>query len=216
MEKLPISKSNKRFLFIGLFIVPFFIGMALIFMGKGIGTLPKLHAVEGKKKVYYTVPNFAVTKLENNKEFIFSNLDSSIYVITLHPLSNQFNWEKHLVYLTKVMERYNNTKVLTIFEGDTNQFNWSENPEPYIKKFPKWEVAYTNSTNFEQIKNYLKVKNDSITGIPPYVIVDKEKIIRAYCAINDLKTARDIPKMLKILNNQYAPRNHKVEKRPSN
>lgn len=215
MEKLPISKSYKRYLLIGLFIVPFFIGMALIFMGKGIGTLPKLHALDAKKKLYYTVPEFNVTNLSGHQNFTFSHQDSSIYVVTLHPISNQFNWEKHLMYLTKVMERYNNAKVLTILEGDTAQFNWTENPEPFFKKFPKWVVTYTNSGNFEQIKNYLKTEVDSANGLPPYIIVDKEKIIRAYCKINDLKTARDIPKMLKILNNQYAPRNNKVEKRPT-
>ena len=215
MEKLPISKSYKRYLLIGLFIVPFFIGMALIFMGKGIGTLPKLHALDAKKKLYYTVPEFYVTNISDHQNFTFSHQDSSIYVVTLHPISNQFNWEKHLMYLTKVMERYNNAKVLTILEGDTALFNWTENPEPFFKKFPKWVVTYTNSGNFEQIKNYLKTEVDSANGLPPYIIVDKEKIIRAYCKINDLKTARDIPKMLKILNNQYAPRNNKVEKRPT-
>ncbi len=215
MEKLPISKSYKRYLLIGLFIVPFFIGMALIFMGKGIGTLPKLHAIDAKKKLFYTVPEFEVISLSNHQNFTFSHKDSSIYVVTLHPLSNQFNWEKHLMYLTKVMERYNNAKVLTILEGDTSQFKWSENPKPFFEKFPKWIVTYTNNSNFEQIKNHFRTEVDSINGLPPYIILDKEKIIRAYCKINDLKTARDIPKMLKILNNQYAPRNKKVEKRPT-
>jgi hypothetical protein len=215
MEKLPLSKFYKRYLLIGLFIVPFFIGMALIFMGKGIGTLPKLHAIDVKKKIYYTVPEFEVTNLLGQQKFKFSQLDSSIFVVTLHPISNQFNWEKHLMYLTKVIERYNNTKVLTILEGDTAQFNWTENPEPFIKKFPKWMVTYTNTGNFEKIKNYFKTEVDTTNGLPPYIIVDKEKIIRAYCKINDLKTARDVPKMLKILNNQYAPRNNKVEKNPN-
>ena len=223
METKGISSKSKKVLFVSLFIVPFLAGMALIFMGKGMGSLPTLHQIGSKEvngktvKTYYTVPDF------NYNEFLFqdssvnklnfSTQDSSIYLITLHDKKNNTEWEKHLMYITKIFERYSNVKILSIYEGNPNDFKWAENPVPYFKTFPKWIPAWVNSNEFNNIVQLLKTQPDSITGIYPYIIIDKEKHIRTYCDINDLKVARDIPKLLKILHNQYAPRRVKISKK---
>jgi hypothetical protein len=218
------SSSNtsykKKLLFISLFIVPFLAGMALIFMGKGIGTLPTLHQtgtkeIEGKKiKTYYAVPDFVINDFTNGK-IEFSSKDSSIYLITLFDKKNSTQWEKHMMYITKIFQRYNNVKILSIYEGNPNEFKWAENPVPYFKQFPKWVTGWAETSEFNEIIKGFKTKPDSITGIYPYIIVDKSKHIRTYCDINDLKASRDIPKLLKILNNQYAPRRVKITQKPN-
>ena len=57
-----------------------------------------------------------------------------------------------------------------------------------------------------EVKNNLKLKLNDSTQMYDYVLVDKDEHIRAHCSINDAKVARDIPKMFKLLNNQYVPR----------
>ncbi len=211
MEIRTISVKQKRLLFVSLFIVPFLAGMVLIFMGKGIGSLPFLHpteemGVEGKMKMqYYSVPNFSV-KGFNDTIVNFSDKDSSIYLLTLFDKVNQDNWEEHMMYIPKIVSRYSNFKVLSIYEGNPSDFSWAENPMPFFERFPTWTVSWENTEEFNKIKTYLKLHADSATNVLPYVIIDKEKHIRAYCPINDLKASRDVPKLLKILNNQYAPR----------
>lgn len=218
MSSLGITTNKKRLLFISLFIVPFLVGMALIFMGKGIGTLPYLHE-EGEKevngkmvKVYYQIPNFEYKDF-NDSLLTFSKNDSSIFVITLNDKKNSNEWEKHLMYVTKIFERYSNTKILSLYEGNPWDFKWKENPLPYFKQFPKWQTGWLNTNDFNNVTKLLKANPDSLTGLYPYIIVDKEKHIRTYCAINDLKAVRDIPKLLKILNNQYAPRRVTISKK---
>lgn len=206
MSEKGLIGNRKRLLFITLFIVPFLVGMALIFMGKGIGTLPILH--EESEGEYYVVPEFSGVTFDST-QFTFSHQDSSIYVIVSMPEDHPEEWEKHIMYVTKIFKRYNNTKVLTIFEGDIHNFEWTESPKSFIDSYEKWLAIGVDSEQFQTIQGYLRNEVDSVTDLPRYVIVDKEKHIRTYCAINDLKQARDIPKLLKILNNQYAPR--KVE-----
>lgn len=215
LDSLNTSLKRKRLLFVSLFIVPFLAGMALIFWGKGIASLPILHpvgqdTVEGKTiTTYYKVPNFSFKDLEGGTvEFL--DTDSSLFLLTLFQQSQQAEWEKHMMYHTKIIQRYSNAKIFTIYEGDSTTFNWSENPVPYFNRYPKWTAGQMNSSEFNQLARNLYLEVDSVSGIYPYVIIDKEKHIRAYCSINDLKASRDVPKMFKILHNQYAPRRAKI------
>ena len=210
MTNRGISSSKKRILFISLFIVPFLVGMALIFMGKGLGTLPTLHQTE--KGSFYTVPEFTASNFSDSSAYTFSHSDSSIFVVILMPKEINSEWGKHIMYASKIFERYNNTKILTIFEEEKS-YTWDENPLSFFNRYEKWEAVTQDSVLFEKTMQLFKNQPDSITKVPPYVIVDKEKHIRAYCDINDLKKARDVPKMLKILNNQYAPRKIEVTRK---
>lgn len=205
MESRGLSSTLRRVLYITLFVVPFLLGMALIFMGKGLGTLPILHKIG--EESYYAVPEMnyegsAATSLN------FNASDSAITLFTLHQKENKEIWEKHIMYVSKILKRYNNVTVHSVFETDSAN-SWSEDPKPFMDGYKKWDRAELKSNDFDEVIENLKLYEDSITGTLPYVIVDKASHIRAYCAINDLKKARDVPKMLKILNNQYAPR--KVE-----
>ena len=215
MSSMSISSGWKKILFITLFIVPFLAGMALIFKGKNIGSLPTLHQIGTKKingkkvKLYYVIPDFTINSFEN-KTIEITSKDSAICLITLHDKKHNLEWEKHLMYITKIFQRYSNVKIISIYEGNPNDFKWGENPVPYFNRFPKWVTGWADSNEFNKIADLLKNKPDSTTGIYPYVIIDKENHIRTYCDINDLKASRDIPKLLKILHNQYAPRRVKL------
>lgn len=209
------SRNRKKVLFISLFIVPFLVGMALIFIGKNIATLPILHPEDQEfkddKKVttYYRIPEFSFTSL-SGKKVEFLNSDSSLFLLTLFQSLKEEEWEKHMMYHTKIIERYSNAKFYTIYEGSAADFVWTEDPIPFFKRFDSWEAGFMPNAEFNLLIKNLKLLPDSITGMYPYVLVDKEKHIRAYCNINDLKAARDIPKMFKILNNQYAPKRAKL------
>lgn len=212
------SNYRKKILFISLFIVPFLAGMALIFIGKNIGTLPTLHPIgeeikDGKNSpIYYQVPEFSFTGLSGEK-IHFLDSDSSLFLLTLFQSAKKEEWEKHMMYHTKIIERYSNAKFYTIYEGSADDFIWSEDPIPFFKRFDSWDAGFMPSYDFNVLVKNLKLVPDSITGVYPYVLLDKEKHIRAYCNINDLKAARDVPKMFKILHNQYAPKRAKISQK---
>ena len=217
MEEIKSSssrKTGKRILLITLFVVPFLIGMALIFMGKGIGTLPFLfpEGKEGRKSVYYTLPQIEL-KERNGVHHQLSPQDSVIRLFCLFHKESKSEWGKHLMYVSKIVARYQNMEVWTIYEGPYLKVDWEEDPSAFIAEHKIWKAAFISTDEFEALKTALKAEVDSNTQIYPYVIVDKEHHIRAFCPINDLKQARDVPKMMKILNNQYAPRNAKLEKK---
>ena len=74
---------------------------------------------------------------------------------------------------------------------------------PTKTKSDKWSLAYVNQDQFNEYLSMFRISINDSTGIPPYVLVDKDEHIRAFCDINDAKIARDIPKMFKLLSNQY-------------
>lgn len=208
------SLPVKRILYIGLFIVPFLIAMALIFWAKGLGTLPIMDEqgkfVQMKFKnppPYYKVPEFSLPGF-NGDTVKFVHSDSILYLVTFFPQSKPTEWGKHILYIgDKILKRANNVRVIGIYENDTALSNWEEDPRKYVKsKSELWDLAHATPQQFDQLMQDFKVPfNDSI-GLPEYVLVDKDEHIRAYCAINDAKVARDIPKMFKLLSNQYVPR----------
>ncbi|MFT6745696.1 MAG: hypothetical protein ACJAZ2_000028 [Glaciecola sp.] len=218
MEK-GTTTFKRRLLFISLFIVPFLAGMALIFIGKGIGTLPVLHEtgvieIDGKDVMqHYQVADFTASKFDGS-EYVFSRKDSSIFLLCLFEEEKQGEWEKNLSYMSKIVDRYTNFKLLSVYENDPSLFNWAEDPVPFFKRHPAWEPLWLEKENFKALVNNLKLYRDSVSGSFPYVIVDKEKYIRTYCPINDLKKSRDVPKLLKILNNQYVPKKIELTAKP--
>ncbi len=212
-EKKTWSPRN-RILYVGLFIVPFLIAMALIYYSKGLGTLPIMN-LEGKfvqlkyknPPPYYTIPEFSLPTFTGDT-IHFSHEDSTLYMITLFHKGNSKEWEKHVLYIgSKIIKRANNIKVISVFEDDPEMTKWKESPNQYVASISdKWYLAHASKKQFSEIKNNLKLSLNDSTNIYDYVLVDKEEHIRAYCPINDAKKARDIPKMFKLLNNQYVPR----------
>lgn len=214
MGEQSISSPKKKILYIGLFIVPFLIAMALIFMSKGLGTLPimdmKGDFVTLKYKnppPYYTVPEFSLPTL-NGDTVDFSHKDSILYMVTLFQKDNPKEWERHLLYIgEKIIKRANNVKVICIYEDDPQMEVWEENPDEYVKSISnKWYLTHATPAQFNELKNKLKAQFNDSTNLYDYILIDKEEHIRAHCTINDAKIARDIPKMFKLLSNQYVPR----------
>lgn len=214
MGEQGLSSPKKKILYIGLFIVPFLLAMALIFLAKGLGTLPIMN-MEGKYEdlrfknppQYYTVPEFQIHDFDGGL-LTFSHADSVVYLVTMLPADKQSEWEKHILYIgEKIIPRATNVRVISLFEGDTSMSKWKESPVPYMqKKSDKWQGAHVSPIVFNRFLADFKTEINDSTGIAPYVMVDKEEHIRAHCNINDAKVARDIPKMFKILSNQYVSR----------
>lgn len=214
MGEIESSVSRKRILFIVLFIVPFLAGMALIFMGKGLGNLPTLHPIQNSNSdsiTYYTVPDL-LTQNFKGELFRISASDSSIKLFCVFSQHEKEEWPKHLMYISKIIGRYKNAKVFSIYEGKYNEADWKESPIQFITSHQIWSACFVEGEEFNKVVDGLKLERDPESGIYPYVIVDKANHIRVYCPINDLKVARDVPNMLKILNNQYVPRRQKIEK----
>ncbi len=214
MGEQQISSPKKKLLYIGLFIVPFLVAMALIFTSKGLGTLPimdmngKFVQLKYKKPPpYYKVPEFKLP-LFIGDTVSFNHEDSILYMITLFNKNNPKEWEKHLMYIgEKIIKRANNVKVISIYEDDPEMTIWTESPNKYVESISdKWYMAHATPSEFEKIKSYLKLSINDSTKLYDYVLIDKDEHIRAYCSINDAKVARDIPKMFKLLSNQYVPR----------
>jgi hypothetical protein len=219
MKDKGLTTFKRRLLFISLFIVPFLAGMALIFIGKGIGSLPILHKVEpiiveGEKvDQYYQVANFSANTFDG-KPYVFSNEDSSLFLLCLFEEEKNEDWEEQLSYMSKIVDRYRNFKLLSIYENDPALFDWAEDPVPFFDRHPAWEALWLTRDNFESLVENLKLYRDTVTKVMPYVIIDKEKHIRTYCPIDDLKKSRDVPKLLKILNNQYVAKKIELTAKP--
>jgi hypothetical protein len=220
MENKGITPFKKRLLFISLFIVPFLAGMALIFIGKDIGNLPILHKtgtvlVDGKSvDQHYQLSEFDAKTFEGTN-YKFSYQDSSLFLICLFEEEKQKQWEEQLSYMSKIVDRYSNFKLLSVYENDPKLFSWGEDPVPFFKRHNGWNAVWMNEDEFGSLVSNLKLYRDSITDAFPYVIIDKEKHIRTYCPIDDLKKSRDVPKLLKILNNEYVPKRIKLTNKPS-
>ena len=129
-------------------------------------------------------------------------------MINLFQKDNSNEWDKHLLYIgEKIIKRANNVRVITIYEDDPEMKLWEESPNEYVKSISdKWYLAHATKDEFSTLKNYLKLTLNDSTNLYDYVLVDKDEHIRAYCTINDAKIARDIPKMFKLLSNQYVSR----------
>ena len=91
MGENKISSPKKKLLYVGLFIVPFLVAMALIFVSKGLGTLPIMDMngkfVQLKHKnppPYYTVPEFSLRTFTGDT-LTFNHEDSILYMITMFP-----------------------------------------------------------------------------------------------------------------------------------
>lgn len=213
VEKV-LSSPKKKLLYIGLFIVPFLVAMALIYTSVNLGTLPIMNR-EGKfvtfkhknHSEYYKIPEFSLPTFSNDTVH-FNHKDSTLYMISLFHKENIKEWEKHVLYIgNKIIKRANNIKVICVFEDESNMESWKESPLDYVKFVSKkWHLAHASPNEFIKIKDYLKLSLNDSTLMYDYVLVDKDEHIRAHCSINDAKVARDIPKMFKLLNNQYVPR----------
>ncbi|MBL56446.1 MAG: hypothetical protein CMP61_04580 [Flavobacteriales bacterium] len=219
MGENKISSPKKKLLYVGLFIVPFLVAMALIFVSKGLGTLPIMDMngkfVQLKHKnppPYYTVPEFSLPTFTGDT-LTFNHEDSILYMITMFPKNNSKEWEKHLMYIgEKIIKRANNVRVIGIYEDDYELKMWSESPLEYVQSVSdKWFMTHASTSEFEKIKASLKLELNDSTNLYDYVMIDKDEHIRAYCSINDAKVARDIPKMFKILSNQYVPRKFDIK-----
>lgn len=214
MGEKALSSPKKKLLYIGLFIVPFLIAMALIFMSKGLGTLPIMD-MDGKfvqlkyknPPPYYTIPEFSLPTFTGDTVSL-KHKDSILYMINLFPKENSKEWDRHLLYIgEKIIKRANNVKVISIYEGDPDMNIWKESPNEYVKSISnKWYLAHATKEEFKILKNNLKLELNDSTNLYDYVLIDKDEHIRAFCAINDAKVARDIPKMYKLLSNQYVSR----------
>ncbi|MFL2581702.1 MAG: hypothetical protein ACJ0QJ_00915 [Flavobacteriales bacterium] len=214
MVEKRISSPKKKLLYTGLFIVPFLIAMGLIYISVNLGTLPIMNSDSEFVKLkyknppeYYTIPEFSLPTFSNDSVH-FRHKDSILYMITMFHKENVKEWEKHVLYIgSKIIKRANNIKVISIFENDPKMNLWKESPIEYVKSVSnKWYLAHASEDEFEKIKNSLKLELNDSTQMYDYVLVDKDEHIRAHCSINDAKVARDIPKMFKLLNNQYVPR----------
>jgi hypothetical protein len=214
MGEKHISSPAKKLLYLALFIVPFIVGMALIYTSVNLGTLPIMN-LDGKfvkfkhkkPETHYTIPEFTLQTF-NGDTVNFSHQDSILYMITLFQKENSVEWQKHVLYIgSKIIKRANNIKVISIFEDDPKMEKWTETPIDYAKSVSdKWYLAHASPKEFEIIKKNLKLSINDSTQMYDYVLIDKDEHIRAHCTINDAKVARDIPKMFKLLNNQYVPR----------
>lgn len=214
MVEKRISSLKKKILYVGLFIMPFFIAMGLIYISVNLGTLPIMNTkgefVKLKYKnppKYYTIPEFSLPTFSGDTVH-FRHQDSILYMITMFHKENIVEWEKHVLYIgNKIIKRANNIKVISIFEDDPTMSIWRESPIEYVKSVSdKWYLAHASKNEFVKIKKTLKLSLNDSTQMYDYVLVDKDEHIRAHCTINDAKVARDIPKMFKLLNNQYVPR----------
>ena len=212
-EKI-ISSPKKKLLYLVLFIVPFIVGMALIYTSVNLGTLPIMNNhgkfVKFKHKNpqnHYIIPEFSLKTFEGDT-VNFSHKDSILYMITLFHKENIAEWQRHVLYIgSKIIKRANNIKIISIFEDDPKMNNWGESPIEYVNSVSdKWYLTHASSEKFEKIRDNLKLSLNDSTQMYDYVLIDKDEHIRAHCTINDAKVARDIPKMFKLLNNQYVPR----------
>lgn len=202
---MELGGSKKRILFIGLFIVPFLIAMALILYGKSVDGLPKFYKNENTKEYYHPAllcGKDISTSAQNCMK------ENTTYVITFFPQKDKDQWEKQLLFVGELADRQKGADIISFFEPDSaGKVSWPNgNPSDYLKKFPQWKIIQIESTQWDSLyANYqLKTKEVDSLFFPPYIIVDRDNIVRGMVTITDLKATREITARLKRLNNEYA------------
>jgi hypothetical protein len=202
---MELEGKKKRFLFIGLFIVPFLIAMALIFYGKSVDGLPKFYKVENTKDYFHP-------KLRCGKDISTSAQncmkENTTYVITFFPQKDKDQWEKQLLFVGELADRQKGANIVSFFEPDSSgKVTWNEgNPAKFLEKYPQWKTLQIQSNEWDSLYANYKLKTKEVDSLffPPYIIVDRDNIIRGMVTITDLKATREITARLKRLNNEYA------------
>ncbi len=202
---MELGGKKKRVLFIGLFIVPFLIAMALIFYGKSVDGLPKFYGNKETKEYFHP------------KLYCGSDISSPIqncmkekttYVVTFFPQKDKDQWEKQLLFAGELAERQKGADIVSFFEPDSaGKITWTGgNPAEYLKKFPQWKTIQIESSEWDSLYANYKLKTKEVDSLffPPYIIVDRDNIIRGMVTITDLKATREVTARLKRLNNEYA------------
>jgi hypothetical protein len=217
---MEISGSKKRILFIGLFVVPFLIAMALIFYGKGMGQLPKYYQEESvnkngeKTKEYYSAPLQSFPDAFNSFQ---SMSDSASYVICLFPDSLKDRWDKQLLYIERILVQHKGAHVASFFEEDSlGKLLWpTANPQEFIAAQPLWETYKVPQSAWNKLCNDFKIVPKEIKNLyfPPYIILDKRRRIRSMVPLTGLKDVKEITGRLKRLNNEYAAVKKTIEQR---
>jgi len=219
---MEISGSRKRILFIGLFVVPFLIAMALIFYGKGMGQLPKYFAEEkvdkngDKIKGYYSAPLEKFSSAFNDS--LQSMSDSTTYVISFFPDSLKDRWNKHLLYIERILVQHKGARVASFFEEDSSgKITWpTADPQKFIAAQPLWQTFKVPKSSWDKLYNDFKISHneiDSMLYFPPYVIIDKQRRIRSMVPVTGLKDVKEITGRLKRLNNEYAAIKKTIEQK---
>ena len=218
---MEISGPKKRILFIGLFVVPFLIAMALIFYGKGMGQLPKYFEQEGssdkgsKSKVYYSAPLQQFESAFSDTLQVMS--DSTSYVICLFPDSLKERWNKHLLYIERILVQHKGARVATFFEEDSaNRISWPiADPQNFIDAQPLWQTFKVPRSAWNKLCSDFKIVPTEIKDLyfPPYIILDKQRRVRSMVPVVGLKDVKEITGRLKRLNNEYAAAKKTIEQR---
>lgn len=201
-----LGGKKKRILFIGLFIVPFFIAMALIFYGKSAEGLAKFYKNEKTKEYYHP----KVYCGEGIMEPVITNCikEKTTYVVTFFPQKFKSQWAKQLLFAGEIADKQKIANVISFFEPDSaGKITWEAgNPNDYLKKFPQWQTIKLASSEWDSLYANYKLKTNEVDSLfyPPYIIVDKNNIIRGMVTITDLKATREITARLKRLSNEYA------------
>ena len=219
---MEISGSKKRILFIGLFVVPFLIAMALIFYGKGMGQLPKYYEEEitgkngEKTKSYYSAPIEQFPSAFNDS--LQSMSDSTTYVITFFPDSLKDRWDKHLLYIERILVQHKGARVASFFEEDSlGKVHWpTADPQNFIAAQPLWQTFKVPEFQWDKLYRDFKISHaelDSMLYFPPYIIVDRQRRIRSMVPVTGLKDVKEITGRLKRLNNEYAAVKKTIEQK---
>jgi hypothetical protein len=202
---MELGGKKKRVLFIGLFIVPFLIAMALIFYGKSVDGLPKFYKNEQTKEYYHPQLFCSEPIIAGAKQCMKTN---TTYVITFFPQKFKEQWEKQLLFVGEIADRQKGANIVSFFEPDSaGKVLWAQgNPTDYLKKYPHWQTLKLPNNSWDSLYNNYKLKTAEVDSLffPPYIIVDRDNIIRGMVTITDLKATREVTARLKRLFNEYA------------
>ncbi|MCX6183223.1 MAG: hypothetical protein NT150_15025 [Bacteroidetes bacterium] len=203
--------------------------MALIFYGKGMGQLPKYYQEEvtdangEKTKGYYSAPLEKFPSAFNDS--LQSMSDSTTYVITFFPDSLKDRWDKHLLYIERILVAHKGARIASFFEEDsTGKLTWpTASPKDFIAAQPLWQTFKVPHSQWNKLYNDFKLSEAELdttlrkyyTNVyfPPYVIIDRQRRIRAMFPFTGLKDAKEITGRLKRLNNEYAAVKKTIEQR---
>ncbi len=218
---MELKGGKKRLLFIGLFIVPFLIAMALIFYGKTIHPLPKYfekkitNAKGEKVSVFYSVPLKPYKNIFTGKTQKMSN--SSTYIVVFFTKEKRKMWAEQILFISKILDQHKGAKAACFFEEDSSGVvKWtSDSPEKFIKSFNNWENYQVADSTLDQLYADFKLTRKEVNTMhfPPYVIIDRSQIIRAMVTVTDLKATREVVSRLKRLSNEYASEKKVIERK---
>lgn len=209
-----MKSKNKIILFFGFFVLPFLIGVALLFRGyNSLRNLTTLYPVEivnadnpaKADTIYHVVGNLDLINIEGSQEEVaFSGKHVLVAKFSLGDLAYA---RKQLTYISYLLERHSGITVMFLFQGENFKDFLEKDDYSLLERRDRLKFyGYSNAVSEKVSKAfYPEGEIDE-----EYTLVDANGNIRVHFNIEDTRDVKKRVNILKLLDLEFPERKIKT------